>query len=183
MSDETVYKAQMSELKRRIPTPLLVVGGGVLFLLFTAVFGVSLGGLFSAPIVSGFGLLMLLPAWKATEERQSKAALLAVPGAFFAMLGVLMFVTTLLRHEQSWAYAWLLLPAATVGGLMYARRFNKGSSVHKWGNSLLRILVALTLALALFMELLVFNTFGPLWPFLLIAFGIALFVRRQRSKA
>ena len=99
------------------------------------------------------------------------------------MLGVLMFVTTLLRHEQSWAYAWLLLPAATVGGLLYAKRFNQGSSVHKWGNSLLRILVALTLALGLFMELLVFNTFGPLWPFLLIAFGIALFVRHQRSKA
>lgn len=183
MSEETIYKAQTSDLRKRAPKPIVLAGGAILFLLLVGLLGVSVAGLFGAAMVSGFGLLLLVPAWNSTADRQSKAAFLAIPGAFFAMLGVLQFVGALLQHDQIWTYGWLLLPAATIGGWIYWKRFDKGSRVHGWGNSALRILVTLTLALGLFLELIVYRTFGPWWPFLVIGFGIYLFIRHQRSKA
>lgn len=183
MSDEIIYKAQTSELRKRVPAPLMIAGGGILLLLAVTFFGVSIGSLIGAAMVSGFGLLLMIPAWKSTEDDRSRASFLAVPGAFLAMLGALQFLAALFQHGEIWSYGWLLLPAAAVGGLMYAKRFNKMARVHVWGQSVLRILVTLTLAFGLFLELLVYRTFGPLWPFMVIGLGVYLFIRHQRSKA
>ncbi len=183
MSDEIIYKAQTSELRKRVPAPLMIAGGGILLLIAVTVFGVSIGSLIGAAMVGGFGLLLMLPAWKSTEDHRSKASFLAAPGAFLAMLGVLQFLAALFQHEEIWTYGWLLLPAAVIGGIMYAKRFDRKARVHVWGESILRILVALTLAFGLFLELLVYRTFGPLWPFMVIGLGVYLFIRHLRSKA
>jgi hypothetical protein len=178
-----VYKAQKSDLRKRIPAPLLYAGGAMLFLLLVSLFGVTLGSLIGPLMLTGFGLLLMVPAWRSTPKLQSRASFLAVPGAFFAMLGVMNFTASFLRHEQIWAYGWLLLPAAIIAGVMYMKRYDADSRIHAWGNSVLRVLVTLTLALGLFLELLVFRTFGPLWPFMVIGLGVYLFVKHQRSKA
>jgi len=132
-------------------------------------------------MILGFGLLLMWPAWASETEKPHPLSLLAVPGAVIATLGGVSFLTVLLDHGQSWAYAWLLLPAAVIGGIMLVKRHDENSRVHTRGMAVLRALVAMTLAVGLILELLVFQTLGPWWPFLVMGTGVFLFIRHQRN--
>lgn len=181
MSEETVYKAQRSAVVRRLPGPLglLVFVAGVF--LVTRLLGISLLALLWPLLILGFGLLLMWPAWESAPNKPHSLSLLAVPGAVIATLGGVLFITVLLDHGQSWAYAWLLFPAAVIGGIMLVKRHDENSRVHARGMAVLRGLVVLTLAVGLILELLVFQTLGPWWPFLVMGAGIIMFVRHQRT--
>jgi|GEM_PF-2191523 hypothetical protein len=181
MSEETVYKAQRSAVVRRLPGPVGLLLFTVGVFLVTRLLGVDLLALLWPLLILGFGLLLMWPAWESSPENPHALSLLAVPGAVIATLGGVSFLTVLLDHGQSWAYAWLLLPAAVIGGIMLVKRHDENSRIHKRGMAVLRVLVALTLAVGLFLELLVFQTLGPWWPFVVMGAGIYLFVRHQRT--
>jgi hypothetical protein len=182
MSDETIYKAQTSYLQRRTVIPAGVLLGGAALLILVGILPISLAGALWPLVIVAAGLLLLWPAWKSTPDQQSRLNFLAVPGAVVVALGALVFVMNLLGHWASWMYAWFLLPAAAIGGVMYWKRFEPKHRVHDSGYKALRALVALALGLGLFFELLVFRTFGPWWPLLVVGFGVILFVRNQRRK-
>lgn len=182
MSDPTIYKAQRMDLKRRTPTPAVLLIGAGAVLLALNLFNVSLSALIWPLIVFALpGVLLMWPARNATGEPISPWAYLAVPGAFLVTWGVLAFAMFLTGHWEAMAYMWPLLPAGAVAGLMYAKRYDSKSSVHRRGEAFLRAMVALALGFALVFELLIFRSFGPWWPLALIGFGIVLFVRHQRS--
>ena len=173
LHDETVYKAQAkTEMGRpTIGTAALLIFGG-LTLLVANLAGVHLLSVF-APLlfVGGLGVLMLLPTHQATAEQPSQWGFLAGPGAFFLALGALFFLMGLVNHFEAWAYAWALLPASFVGGMMYAKRFDDEHPLHQRGAKVIRFFVSAFMVMALFFELLVFESLGPWWPLLLVGTG------------
>lgn len=183
MNEETtIYKAQQKALINRSVSgtaTALIVGGGALLVANLAGFSLLE---FLAPLLfmGGFGVLLLQPAYHSTADQQSKWSWLAVPGAFFLTLGTLIFLMNLVDHFESFAYAWTLLPAAVVAGMMYVWRFDELHPIHERGYKIIRFLVLLFIGLGAFFELLVFETLGPWWPLLLIGAGIYL-ARKERS--
>ena len=179
MHDQTVYKAEMKAPARRSSMwPALLVGGGLVLLspvLLPAELWLPLL-LLVAP-----GILMMWPAYRSTAETRSTVSFLAVAGAPMLLVGILLLVMGVTHHYASWAYAWLLLPAAVVGGAMYVKRFEPDHTIHDTGYRAMRALVLATMALAIFFELFVFRGVGPWWPLMLIALGAYLWLRDKRS--
>jgi hypothetical protein len=182
MADETVYKAHVRKPGEGLNVPaVLLIAAGV-FLLVANLARFNLMSVLWPGFILGPGLLLLWPAYRSTAEEPSSVAFLAIPGALLMALAALFFVMNLSGHWESWAYAWTLLPAAVVAGLMYARRFDRSSRVHESGYRIIRALVLAFMALAVFFELFVFRGLGAWWPVLLIGAGFYLFVKEQRSK-
>lgn len=173
LNDEMVYKAQAkNELTRTTSgtAVALIVAGIGLFLANMA--GVHLLDIF-APLlfVGGLGVLMLMPAYKATAEQPTQWGFLAAPGAFFLTLGLLIFMMGLVDHFEGFAYAWALLPASVIAGLMYAKRFDEQHTIHQRGHRAIRFFLSAFMILGLFFELLVFESLGPWWPLILVGMG------------
>ncbi len=182
MSEETVYKAQakaaMSQSLTR-PAVLLVFGG--MMLLIASLSGMPLLEIF-APLlfIGGLGALLLLPTYRATAVQPTQWGFLAVPGAFFLALGVILTTVIAFNWPQALTYIWLLLPIAVMVGIMYWKRFEEEHGVHAFGEKFIRIFSYLFVGFGLFFELLVFGTMGPWWPMVLSAAGIYLFWQDRR---
>ena len=181
LNDDIIFKAQAkAELARpKTGTAALLVFGG-LALLVASLAGIDLLGVFAPLIfVGGLGVLMLLPAHNATAEQPTSWGFLAIPGAFFLTLGTLIFMMGLVNHFEAFAYAWALLPASVIVGLMYMKRFDEAHSIHHKGPRALRFFISAFMVMALFFELLVFQTLGPWWPLLLIGTGAFMLWKRE----
>lgn len=181
MSEETVYKVQVEDLKegKRSWLPWLLIGAGALFL-FANLANIFLFEFIWPVLLIGPGLLMLWPAYRMTAEKRQPLAFLAIPGAFFVGLGGLLLLTALSGHWQSWAYAWLLLPAALVAGIQYMKRFEPDSSVHRSGQRVIRALVMAFMGLAILFEAFLFPGNEEWWPVLLIGLGVYLWARNRK---
>lgn len=180
MSDETVYKAQVKGWKTDVPRLALVLIGAGLFFLAANLFPFTVFGVIWPLFIIGPGLLLLWPAYKATPEAPQTLAFLAVPGAFLVCLGLLLATMNISHHWESWAYAWTLLPAASVAGALYMKRHQPESRLHERGHRLIRALVIAFMGLAMLFELFIFPGLTEWWPLLLIGAGVYLFVK-QRS--
>ena len=180
MSEETVYKAQLKGKKGSPPTAALLLIGVGLFFLAANLFPFAIANLLWPLFIIGPGLLLLWPAYKSTPESPHTLGFLAVPGAFFVGLGLLLATMNISNHWESWAYAWTLLPVAIVAGIMYMKRHETDSRVHVRGRRIVRALVIAFMALAVLFEMFIFTGMGEWWPLLLIGAGIYLFVK-QRS--
>ncbi|MDT8307082.1 MAG: hypothetical protein RRC07_14215 [Anaerolineae bacterium] len=179
MHDETVYKAEMKAPARpRSVWPALLIGGG-LVLLSPALLPDELW--LPLILLVAPGLLLMWPAYRSTTEARSSLSVLAIAGAPTLLVGLLLLVMGVTHHYGSWAYAWLLLPAAVVAGAMYVKRFEPDHSVHTTGYRVVRALILATMALAIFFELFVFRGIGAWWPLMLIALGGYLWLRDKRS--
>lgn len=179
MHDQTVYKAEMKAPARRSSAwPALLIGGGLVFLS-----PLLLPDELWLPLifVVAPALLLLWPAFRSTPEARSSVSFLAVAGAPMLLVGVLLLVMGVTHHYGSWAYAWLLIPAAAVGGAMYMKRYEPEHTIHNTGYRVLRGLILATMVLAIFFELFVFRGVGAWWPLMLIAFGGYLWLRDRRS--
>jgi hypothetical protein len=182
MKEQTVYKveeARQLTVQQSLPA-VLIIGLGVM-MLASNILGFRMMEFFWPGFVMAPGLLLMWPAANATAERPSRLSFLAVPGAIFIAVGLLLFGMNLTGHFEAWAYSWTLLPAAAVVGLMYARRFDRAHTIHQSGHKLIRTMVMLFMGLALFFELIVFENFNPLLPALLIAYGLYLLARNRRT--
>jgi hypothetical protein len=185
MSEERAYKAEESaKLKRELgssPWPAILVIALGAILLVANLFDFHLINVLWPGFIIAPGLMLIWPAYDSTEERGNVLSFLAVPGAVVTMVGLMLFVMDVTNHYEAWAYSWALLPAAAMGGLMYAKRFDTGSNIHEVGRKMIRAMVIMFIALAIFFEIIVFANFNPWLPLALIGYGIYLLVKDQRD--
>jgi hypothetical protein len=181
MTDESVIKAEVG--KKDVGTAKVAAGlvAGGIILLAANLLHVSLMFFLWPIFIIGPGLLMLWPAYQSTPGNRSKFAFLAVPGAMTLAVGVLLFLMNLVNHYESWAYAWTLVLAAGAGGYAYMHRFDESKERDDKAYRFIRAMVIAFMALAVFFEVLVFQSLGIWWPVLLIGLGLYLFVRNKRS--
>lgn len=184
MSDEAVFKAEEArKVNREASLPALGLIGAGIFLLATNMMGIHLIDIFWPMFVIMPGLLLLWPAYEAAPKRPRRLAFLAVPGAMMVMVGLLLFVMNLTGHFEAWAYSWTLVLAATASGVMYMRRFDPEHRAHERGRRFIRTMTILFLGLAVFFEVIIFESFQPWLPLALIAYGVYLLVRNRRAVA
>ena len=107
MSEETVLKAEIGKKGVKPQLPLILIAAG-LVLLVVNVFHVDVMGFLWPGFIVGTGLLMLLPAYKSTEEDRSSLSFFAIPGAMIVANGALLFLMNMFYHFESMAYAWTL---------------------------------------------------------------------------
>ncbi len=189
MSEDSVVqnkrlKAQENlelSIKRNWPA-FGVIGAGV-FLLMSNIFGFHLSEVLWPMFIIGPGVLMMMPAHQSTESYQSRASFLAVPGAIFATVGILLFAMNLANeHFEAWAYSWTLVVASVPAALMYIKRFEPEHRIHETGHKLIRTMFYMFLGFAVFFEIIIFENFNPLLPLALIGLGIYLLMKNRQEE-
>ncbi|HEY4690122.1 MAG TPA: hypothetical protein VIK33_12480 [Anaerolineae bacterium] len=152
---------------------LVLIGLGVLFLLFNLVPGLDWGN--GWPII--FFVIALgfyLPPIMWPSARQGLAALF-IPGSVMVALGLIFLYNTFTDDWASWAYAWTLIPGGVGLGLALA------ASIGRWGRGTLWVGIWMIVG-----SVAVFSLFGTMFggpvlksigPVLLIAGGVLLLLR------
>lgn len=184
MSEETIYKAQERSLMSRDRSRLAVVMiGGGLGLLALTLSGINMLALLAPMIfVSGAGLLLTWPSYRAIEDQPARAPWLAAPGFLMMTIGVLVFIMGLFDRPEMMAYLWPLFIISFVGGMMYGYRYRDDHPIHRTGPKILNVLGWITVGAALFFELLVYEALGPWWPLVIVAFGLYQLIMRGRTQ-
>ena len=184
--DEKLYKAEEKNKLQHQGSwlPLAVIGTGVV-LLFANLFMVNPMSFLWPGFVIVPGLLLLWPSAQSTAVRQHPLSFLAVLGALLTAVGVLLFAMNLTDHFEAWAYCWTVVPMSVAAGLMYIKRFDPTHRVHENGRKFIRLFTFIWVGLAIFFELIIFGTFQPWMPLVLIVGGLYLLLheRRQAAKA
>ena len=182
MSEETIYKVEegrkLVKYSNNIPA-YVVIGVGVA-LLVANLFGVHLMGIFWPGFILVPGLLLLWPAYNSTADEQSQFSFLAIPGAIITAVGLLLFVMNITNHFEAWAYSWTLVWAAAAGGWMYMKRFDLEDSIHDTGYKFVRVMIFMFMGLAILFELVIFGNFAPIFPVLLIGYGLYLVYKNRQ---
>lgn len=183
MSEEfDLYKTEQKSLATHNHLPAFSLIGIGAALLLANLFQIQLMSLLWPGFVIVPGLLLLLPAQRSTEFYRHPLSFLAVPGAFIATTGLLLFVMNITNYYQAWAYAWTLLLAGTAAGLAYIHRFDPYHQVHEIVNRFNRVMLYLFIGFAIFFELLIFGTLNPWLALALIAYGVYMLVNAKRPK-
>lgn len=120
---------------------------GILFLVLNLIPGFN-AGLIWPVLIFLVGLAALLPPFLWPQERRGLAGFF-IPGVILAVLGLFLFYNVLARDWASWAYGWLLIPAALGLGLALA------SWVGGWGPAAVWVGVVI-----LVVSLLIFTIFA-----------------------
>lgn len=182
MSEETIYKAQEKAAAAyrgwRPATVAIASGVGLLALTLS---GAAAGILAPMIILGGIGAALMWPAYRQNQGETNNWSFLAGPGAMLIALGATIFILGLFNHEEAWAYLWTILPISFITGLGYARRHDPNHPIHSRGRQATRTLGWIAVGLGLFLELLVFQTFGPWWPIFIIGYGVYL-LAKQRNR-
>lgn len=182
MSEETVYKAQeaVKMKEREINWPALGFIGAGVFLLAATIFDFHVIDILWPFFIIGPGLLLMMPAYNSTEEKQSSFSFLAVPGAAITAVGVLLFAMNITGHFEAWAYSWTLVIGAAIWGIGYMKRFNQESRDHGSVTKLVRWSLYAFAGLLLFFEIVVFETFSPLFAIAFIIYGVYLLAKKRQ---
>jgi uncharacterized membrane protein YidH (DUF202 family) len=183
MSEETVLKAEVRNKNLRASWPAILLIGIGLVLLSSKVFGFFLMDFMWPGFVVGSGLLMLYPAYISTPEKRRSLAFFAIPGAMTVATGILLFMMNLTNHFESMAYAWTLILAAGAGGYIYYNRFEDTDNSIEKAHRFIRTMVLLFMGMAMFFELLIFQSFGYWWPLIIIGLGAYMLIKERRSKS
>ncbi len=154
----------------------LIVVGAVLLLgsLFGWSFGLSLWPLF----IFVPGVLLLLAATFTVSA-------LFIPGGVLTTLGLIFFVQELTGHNESWAYAWALLPAAVGVGLFLHGRRSQNTELTRLGRRMAGISATVFIIGTIFFEGFIFGDSTDTWlfrtglPLFLIAAGAFLLPGRD----
>lgn len=182
MSNEKMLKAEEARaLKTESKLiPMSIIGAGVVLLVANLFWGSPIDFLWPGFVIMP-GLLLLWPSQQSTAVNQHPLSFLAVPGALLLTIGSLLFAMNLTDHFEAWAYSWALLPIAVAAGLIYIKRFDPDHRIHENGRKFIRTMAFIFIGFALFFELIIFGTFQPWLPVLLIGFG-AYMLLRDRGK-
>lgn len=172
MNEQSLYKTEeklkLSLRNTNVALPLIGAGG---FLFLMRFLGVHMMDVFWPIIPLTPGLLLLWPVHNATDSRPI-FSVAAFVGAVITAVAGLLFVMNLTNHFEAWAYSWTLLPIAATLGLMYAKRFDPEHGIHTKGYRFIRAMGFVFAALALFFEVIVWESFYPWLPVALIGLGI-----------
>ena len=182
MSEETVLKTDEKKKEGVNKWATALISAGVLMLAVNLL-GIDLMNFLWPAFIIGPGLLMLWPSYQSTSERQSRFSFLAVPGAVVVAVGLLLFLMNIVDHFESWAYVWPLVVAAGAAGYDYMQRFKESTTRTVKVHNLIRAMVITFMALAVFFELLIFDSLGSWWPVLLIGLGFYVYVKNRRQVA
>ena len=184
MSEDSVLKIEEAgKLQKQQALPAYgIIAIGVV-LLISNVFHFQLINVLWPGFVIAPGLMLLWPAYTSTSERQKPLSFLAVPGAMFVTIGILLFIMNLSNHFEAWAYSWPLVIGSLAWALMYIKRFEPAHSVHHSGYNFMRLMVLLAMGFAVFFELIIFGSFNPLLPLGVIAFGVYLLFKERQERA
>ncbi len=183
MAEETVLKAEFQKKKIAGSWPALALIAAGVLILASKLFGFILMGLLWPGFIIGSGLLLMYPAYLSTADHRKKLSFFAVPGAMSAALGLLLFMMNLAHHFESMAYSWPLMLAAGAGGYIYQRRFDEADERKEKAHRFIRFMVLLFMGMAMIFELLIFQSFGGLWPLVLIGIGGYMLVKERRSNS
>ncbi len=182
MSEETTFKAEDKKKNGINKGATILISAGVL-LLAVNILGIDLMEFLWPAFIVGPGLLMLWPSYQSSSDRKSGLSFLAVPGAMTVAVGLLLFLMNIVNHYESWAYVWPLVVAAGAAGYDYMHRFETSITRSEKVHKIVRTMVILFMALAIFFELLIFNSLGSWWPVLLIGLGFYVYVKNRRQVA
>lgn len=185
MSEETIYKAEEARklVNHSDNTGAYVVIGAGVALLLANLFGFHLMEILWPGFILVPGLLLMWPSYSSTADQQSQLSFLAIPGAMITAVGALLFIMNITGHFEAWAYSWTLIWAAAAAGWMYMKRFDPQDSVHETGYKFIRVLVFMFMGLSLLFELVIFGNFAPIFPALLIGYGIYLIYKNKHVEA
>ena len=184
MSEETnIYKAEeRKQLALPSAWPAYSVIAVGIALLAANIFQIQLINILWPGFVLAPGLLLLWPAHSSTEYRNHSLSFLAVPGAFIAMTGLLLFIMNITDHFEAWSYAWTLTFAAAAAGLSYIYRFEPTHHIHEKAHKFIRMMGYLFIGFAVFFELVIFGNLTPWLPVALIGYGVYMLVKNNRTK-
>ncbi len=183
MTEETVLRAEAQRKKIAGNWPALALIAAGVLILISKLFGLILMDFLWPGFIIGFGLLLMYPAHLSTADEKKKLSFFAVPGAMSVALGLLLFMMNLVNHFESMAYSWPLLLAAGAGGYLYQNRFDETAERKDEAHRFIRFMVLLFMAMAMFFELLIFQSFGNWWPLVIIGLGGYMLVKERRSKS
>ncbi|MCP5098654.1 MAG: hypothetical protein GY943_24145 [Chloroflexi bacterium] len=182
--DETPLKVQeKNKLRVQQSLPALAVIGIGVVLLAVNIFHFDLIEFLWPGFVIAPGLVLMWPAYSSTPERQSRLSFLTVPGAIIVTTGLLLFAMNMADHFEAWAYSWTLVFASVAGALMYIKRFDSTSNVHESGYKFVRTMIILFMGLAVFFEVIIFESFSPLLPLVVIGIGVYMLIKNRREAA
>lgn len=162
-----------------IPGFILIAIGAISLL--SKLFGLPFG--FPWPIwIIVPGMMLLMPAFRLTPNNRAAAAGLAIPGATLMMVGSMLWVMDIFNHYEAWAYAWALIPIASMLGLKYAQRFDEDETGSRHLDKGIRTMGWIFVVGAIFFEGFIFdNVLGRAWPAILIVFGVFLLIQNRRD--
>ncbi len=185
MSEETIYKVEegrkLMKQSSNNNTPAYVVIGAGVALLVANLFGIHLMGILWPGFILVPGLLLLWPSYNSTADEQSQFSFLAIPGAIITAVALLLFVMNITNHFEAWAYSWTLVWAAAAGGWMYMKRFEPADSIHDTGYKFVRVMIIMFMVLAVLFELVIFGNFAPIFPVVLIGYGLYLIYKNRQA--
>lgn len=178
MSDETLLKAEAKKKSSVNKGAMILISAGVVMLAVNLL-GFDLMDFLWPAFIIGPGLLMIWPSYQSTNENQSRFSFLAVPGAMTIAVGLLLFLMNIVGHYESWAYVWPLVVASGAAGYDYMNRFSESTARSEKVHRLIRTMVITFMVLAVFFELLIFNSLGAWWPLLLIGLGFYVYFKNR----
>lgn len=159
-----------------------IIGAGVVLLLSNIV-GFHLIDILWPLFIITPGVLLMMPSYQSTQEHQSRASFLAVPGAVILAVGTLLFVLNLANdHFEAMAYSWTMVIAAVPAALIYIKRFEPEHPIHETGRKIIRNLFYAFLGFAVFFEIIIFENFNPLFSLGLIGVGVYLLINQRKAE-
>ncbi len=155
-----------------------LISVGLLFLLFNLIPGFDTTLIWPVIIVL-LGFAFLLPPFLWPSARQGLAALF-IPGVILIELGLFFIYNVRTGDWASWAYGWILIPAAVGLGLALAAWVGRWGSVVTWVGW--AILISGLFVFTIFA--LIFGTpiLKAIGPIALILTGLLLLVRREGGR-
>ncbi len=161
--------------RSRIVIAFGLIGLGALFLLLNLIPGFSASLIWPVLIIL-LGLVALLPPFLWPAARQGLAALF-IPGLVLIELGLYFLYNVQTGDWVSWAYGWVLIPAAAGLGLALAAWVGRWGAVVVWVG--LGILASSLVVFTIFAWIFGTPTLKAVGPLGLIIAGLLLLVRKE----
>jgi len=141
--------------------------------------GFNFWGTFWPLIIIGIGIIFFAGMFASGRSGGG----LAIPGAIFSGIGLLMFVQNITGHWESWAYAWTVIVMSVGTGIYLAGWWSGSEGQRNAGKRVLGIGLILFVAFGAFFEM-IFQTSTAarlFFPIALIVLGGYLILTRSRG--
>jgi len=141
--------------------------------------GFNFWGTFWPLIIIGIGIIFFAGMFASGRSGGG----LAIPGAIFSGIGLLMFVQNITGHWESWAYAWTVIVMSVGAGIYLAGWWSGSEGQRNAGKRVLGIGLILFVAFGAFFEM-IFQTSTAarlFFPIALIVLGGYLILTRSRG--